>query len=205
MTLASSRVKILIIGDSTCGKTSLLRQFVNQRFDPAQDMTIGVDLGFRTITVGERCVKLQIWDTSGQDIFSSITRVYYRGVHVILLVYDLTNERSYHHVKKWLDHIQSVWRDDYQPIIMLVGNKMDIGCHRVISQKEAEAFAKRNELLFAETSAKSGEGVEDVFLIPVSTFLKTHPSLVMEDIGLVDLETPDPNILTLTSGSGCCW
>lgn len=200
--MTAQKVKIIIIGDSTCGKSSLLRQFVDKRFDPAQDMTIGVDLGFKTISLQSHRVKLQVWDTSGQDVFHNITRVYYRGAHVILLVYDISNERSYIHCKKWLDHIRSVWRDDYEPVILLVGNKTDLGCRRVILQEDGAAFADRHGLLFAETSAKTGEGVEDAFLLPVSTFVKAHPSLVMEEIVGLELETPD---IGMTLTSGCCW
>ncbi len=196
------KVKIIVIGDSTCGKSSLLRQFVDKRFDPAQDMTVGVDLGFKTISLQQHNIKLQIWDTSGQEVFHNITRVYYRGAHVILLVYDIANERSYLDCKKWLDHIHSVWRDDYEPVILLVGNKTDLGCRRVISQEEGAAFAERHGLLFAETSAKTGEGVEDAFLLPVSTFVKTHPTLMMEEAVGLELETPDGGMV-LTSG--CCW
>jgi Ras-related protein Rab-2A len=200
--MTSQKVKVIVIGDSTCGKTSLLRQFVDNRFDPSQDMTIGVDLGFKSVTLNNRLVKLQIWDTSGQEVFHNITRVYYRGAHVILLVYDITNERSYLHIKQWLDHIHNVWRDEYQPTILLVGNKSDIAYQRVIPRHEAEAFASRHGLLFTETSAKTGEGVEDSFLIPVLAFVRSHPLLTMEEGSALELETPDPGI-TITSG--CCW
>ena len=203
--MMTTRIKVIVIGDSTCGKTSLLRQFVDKRFDPLQDMTVGVDLGFKNIQIGERFFKAQIWDTSGQEVFQSITRVYYRGAHVILLVYDVTNERSYVHVKKWFDHIRSVWRDDYSPTVILVGNKTDLGCHRVISTEEGEAFAWRHDMMFCETSAKTGEGVEDAFLLPVFAFVKTHPSILYEEAAL-ELETPGEGLgMTLTSDSGCCW
>ena len=198
----TQKVKIIVIGDSTCGKSSLLRQFVDKRFDPAQDMTVGVDLGFKTIMLQKRPVKLQIWDTSGQEIFHNITRVYYRGAHVILLVYDITNEQSYVHCKKWLDHIDSVWRDEYRPVILLVGNKTDLGCHRVISQKEGMAFAEKHGLFFGETSAKTAEGVEDALLVPVAAFVKSHPTLVMEDLIGLELETSDGGVAFT---SGCCW
>jgi Ras-related protein Rab-2A len=200
--MTSQKVKVIIIGDSTCGKSSLLRQFVDRRFEPAQDMTIGVDLGFKTVTLQQRPVKLQIWDTSGQEVFNNITRVYYRGAHVILLVYDIANEQSYMHCKHWLDHIRSVWRDEYEPIILLVGNKIDLGCRRVISREDGATFAEKHGLLFTETSAKTGEDVEDAFLLPVSTFIKAHPTLVIEETGGLELETPDP-VIAFTSG--CCW
>ena len=200
--MTTQKVKVIVIGDSTCGKSSLLRQFVDNRFDPAQDMTVGVDLGFKTISLQQRNIKVQIWDTSGQEVFHNITTVYYRGAHVILLVYDIANERSYLHCKKWLDHIHSVWRDEYAPMIVLVGNKTDLGCHRVISREDGERFAQKHGLLFAETSAKTGDGVEDAFLLPVSAFIKAHPTLVMEETGGLELDTPDAGI-ALTSG--CCW
>ena len=116
--------------------------------------------------LNEKGIKLQIWDTAGQEVFHSITRVYYRGSHVILLVYDVTEERSFEHIRNWLDRIQTAWRDDVTPTIMLVGNKTDVGRYRMVSRERGEAFARRHDVMFCETSAKLGEGVEDAFLLP---------------------------------------
>ena len=198
--MTASKLKMIVVGDSQCGKSSLLQQFVHGRFEPGREMTVGVDLAFKTVRLKEKGIKLQIWDTAGQEVFHSITRVYYRGSHVILLVYDVTEERSFEHIRNWLDRIQTAWRGDVTPTIMLVGNKTDLGCHRMVSRERGEAFARRNGMMFCETSAKLGEGVEDAFLLPTYAFVKAHPSLLCEEEAL-ELETPGEEI---TSGTNCC-
>jgi small GTP-binding protein len=200
--MKTSKLKMILVGNSQCGKSSLLQQFVHHRFEPSKDMTIGVDLSFKTVKLLDKHVKLQIWDTAGQEAFHSITRIYYRGANVVLLVYDVTNEHSFVHVRSWLDRIQSVWKDDYSPMVMLVGNKSDLVRDRVISREEGELFARRHDMMFAETSAKVGENVEDAFLLPVLSFMKNHPDLLEETDETVFMET-DAGGEDRTSG--CCW
>ena len=201
--MSASKIKMIVVGDSQCGKSSLLQQFIYGRFEPSREMTVGVDLAFKTVTMLDRNVRLQLWDLAGQSTFHNIIRVYYRGAHVILFVYDVTDERSFEHVRHWLDRIQTAWSSDYSPTMILVGNKTDLGCRRVITREAGEAFARRNGMMFCETSAKLGDGVEDAFLLPVFSFMKSHPSLLYEETGL-ELETAGEGV-GLTSSSGCCW
>ncbi len=203
--MSASKIKMIVVGDSQCGKSSLLEQFIHGRFEPSREMTVGVDLAFKTVPMMDRNVRLQLWDLAGQSTFHNIIRVYYRGAHVILFVYDITDERSFEHIKHWLDRIQSAWSSDYSPTMILVGNKTDLGWKRMISTEVGEAFARRNGMMFCETSAKLGEGVEDAFLLPVFSFVKSHSSLLYEESGL-ELETAGEGLgAALTSGSGCCW
>jgi len=195
---------MIVVGDSQCGKSSLLQQFVHGRFEPAREMTVGVDLAFKTMALRDRSVRMQLWDLAGQCTFHNIIRVYYRGAHVILFVYDVTDERSFEHVRHWLDRIQSAWSNDYSPVMMLVGNKTDRGCERVVAREVGEAFARRHDMMFCETSAKTGEGVEDAFLVPAYAFVKSHASVLEEAEAGLDLVTLDGEEGMRTI-SDCCW
>ena len=116
--------RYIIIGDTGVGKSCLLLQFTDKRFQPVHDLTIGVEFGARMITIDAKQIKLQIWDTAGQESFRSITRSYYRGAAGALLVYDITKQPSYDNTERWLKEL----RDHADPtiVIMLVGNKSDL-------------------------------------------------------------------------------
>jgi small GTP-binding protein len=144
------------------GKSCLLLQFTDKRFTPVHDLTIGVEFGSRTLTIDGNQVKLQIWDTAGQEKFRSITRSYYRGAAGALLVYDITRRDTYEHLTSWLDDCRKYSNQNLT--IMLVGNKSDLESRREVSREEGEAFAAKNGLFFLETSAKTAVNVEAAFL-----------------------------------------
>jgi len=157
--------KFIIIGDTGVGKSCLLLQFTDKRFQSVHDLTIGVEFGARLITlpVSKAPIKLQIWDTAGQESFRSITRSYYRGACGALLVYDVTRRDTFTNVKRWLDEARI--NSNPEMCITLVANKCDLDSKRVISTAEGEAFAQLHGLNFVETSAKTAEGVEEVFCL----------------------------------------
>ncbi|KAK9768756.1 Ras- protein Rab-4B, variant 2 [Basidiobolus ranarum] len=124
--------------------------------------TIGVEFGSRIVNIGEKAVKLQIWDTAGHERFRSVTKSYYRGAAGALLVYDITNKESYKTLIKWLSDVRNLAGPDI--VIVLVGNKLDLEDNRQVRYLEASRFAQENELMFLEASALSGEGVEEVFM-----------------------------------------
>lgn len=155
--------KYIIIGDTGVGKSCLLLQFTDKRFQPVHDLTIGVEFGARMITVqNDTQVKLQIWDTAGQESFRSITRSYYRGAAGALLVYDITRRDTFQHLGRWLEEA----KQHAQPnmVILLIGNKNDLEHRRAVATEEGQAFADANGLLFMETSAKTAFNVEQAFL-----------------------------------------
>ncbi|CEP00705.1 Ras family [Plasmodiophora brassicae] len=154
--------KYIIIGDTGVGKSCLLLQFTDKRFRPVHDLTIGVEFGARMITVDNRQIKLQIWDTAGQESFRSITRSYYRGAAGALLVYDITRRETFAHLARWLEEARQ--NGNRNMTIMLIGNKSDLEHRRQISKEEGEAFAKDNGLIFFETSAKTAANVEEAFI-----------------------------------------
>lgn len=154
--------KYIIIGDTGVGKSCLLLQFTDKRFQPVHDLTIGVEFGARLITIDNNQIKLQIWDTAGQESFRSITRSYYRDAAGALLVYDITRRESFNHLGRWLEEARQ--NGNPNMTIMLIGNKSDLEHRRAVSTKEGEVFAQENGLVFLETSAKSAANVETAFI-----------------------------------------
>lgn len=152
----------IIIGDTGVGKSCLLLQFTDKRFQPVHDITIGVEFGARLINIESDQIKLQIWDTAGQEQFRSITRSYYRDAAGALLVYDITRRESFNHLEKWLEEARL--NGNKNMTIMLIGNKSDLEHRRVVSTDEGREFAERNGLVFMETSAKSAANVEEAFI-----------------------------------------
>ena len=153
--------KYIIIGDTNVGKSCMLLQFQNKKFQDDHDITIGVEFGTRIVTVENRPIKIQIWDTAGQEAFKSITRQYYNGAAAALLVYDVTRRETFDHIASWLEDARKYGNPNMT--FMLIGNKCDQDDHRIVSKEEGEQFAKEKGLLFMETSAKTAENIEEAF------------------------------------------
>eukprot|EP01114_Cavostelium_apophysatum_P008411 TRINITY_DN2086_c0_g1_i1.p1 TRINITY_DN2086_c0_g1~~TRINITY_DN2086_c0_g1_i1.p1 ORF type:complete len:203 (-),score=35.20 TRINITY_DN2086_c0_g1_i1:112-720(-) len=154
--------KYIIIGPSGVGKSCLLLQFTDKRFHNEHDLTIGVEFGARMITIDGKQIKLQIWDTAGQESFRSITRSYYRGAHGALLVYDITRRETFNHLRSWLAEVRE--HSSKEMIIMLIGNKNDLEAKRAVTYEEGKQLAEEQGLVFMETSAKTSSNVDDAFL-----------------------------------------
>ncbi|TKY72295.1 Ras-related protein RABB1c [Spatholobus suberectus] len=162
--------KYIIIGDTGVGKSCLLLQFTDKRFQPVHDLTIGVEFGARMITIDNKPIKLQIWDTAGQESFRSITRSYYRGAAGALLVYDITRRETFNHLASWLEDARQ--HANANMTIMLIGNKCDLAHRRAVSTEEGEQFAKEHGLIFMEASAKTAQNVEEAFIKTAATIYK---------------------------------
>lgn len=161
--------KFLIIGRAGSGKSCLLHHFIENKFKEDSSHTIGVEFGSRIVNVGGKSIKLQIWDTAGQERFRSVTRSYYRGAAGALLVYDTTSRDSFNVLWNWLNDARTLASQNI--CILLVGNKKDLEEDREVTFLEASNFAQENELIFLETSAKTGENVEEAFLKCSKTIL----------------------------------
>lgn len=153
--------KLLIIGDSGVGKSSLLIRFSDNTFSGSYITTIGVDFKIRTVMVNGHRVKLQIWDTAGQERFRTITSTYYRGTHGVIIVYDVTNGESFANVKRWLSEIEHNC-DVVNKV--LVGNKNDYPERKVVVTEDAQRFAHQMDIQLFETSAKDNINVEEMFM-----------------------------------------
>lgn len=154
--------KLLLIGDSGVGKTCLLFRFSEDAFNTTFISTIGIDFKIRTIEVDGKKIKLQIWDTAGQERFRTITTAYYRGAMGIMLVYDVTNEKSFNNIRNWIRNIEEHASSDVER--MILGNKCDMEETRQVSKERGEKLAIDYGIKFLETSAKSGINVEEAFL-----------------------------------------
>ena len=153
--------KILLIGNSAVGKSSLLLRFVDSTWNDAFVPTIGVDFKVRTMNIDGKKVKLQIWDTAGQERFKNITSSYYRGAHGIMVVYDITDMESFNNVSNWLIEIEKNAKKNAYKI--LIGNKNDLEDKRVVSKTQGQDFANTYGMNFLETSAKSNTAVDEAF------------------------------------------
>ena len=147
--------KIHILGDSTVGKTSLLSRLIGEQFSPVWIQTIGFDVKVLLLHHNVLKLKLQIWDTSGQERFRTITRGNYRGADGYMVVFDLTNRKSFSNLEYWLENIETYKTKNACKI--LVGNKSDLFDEREVSSEEVKNFAERNRMQYFETSAKTNE------------------------------------------------
>eukprot|EP00411_Alexandrium_monilatum_P031105 CAMPEP_0175374566 /NCGR_PEP_ID=MMETSP0095-20121207/23313_1 /TAXON_ID=311494 /ORGANISM="Alexandrium monilatum, Strain CCMP3105" /LENGTH=265 /DNA_ID=CAMNT_0016672797 /DNA_START=34 /DNA_END=831 /DNA_ORIENTATION=+ len=152
--------KLVLIGDSGAGKSSLLLRFADDTFTDSYITTIGVDFRFKTIAIGKKNVKLQIWDTAGQERFRTITSAYYRGADAIVLVYDVTDRESFAHIDDWLTDINRYVNQS--TVKVLIGNKTDRE-DRQVTTEEAKKKAETLGLAFLEASAKQATNVEATF------------------------------------------
>lgn len=177
--------KFIVIGDAAAGKSCLLHRFIENKFKHNSTHTIGVEFGSKIVEVGGKKVKLQIWDTAGQERFRSVTKSYYRGAAGAVLVYDITNRESYNHITQWLNDARTLASPDI--VVVLVGNKTDLQEEREVTFMEASRFAQENEIMFLETSALSGDNVEEVFMKNARTILSKIVS------GLLDPDQISPD------------
>jgi small GTP-binding protein len=155
-------IKILTLGDTMVGKSSIVLRFSEDKFDDNQFATIGIDFKTKYIKIGDSSVKVLIWDTAGQEKFQNIAKQYYKGANGVLLIYDISSRKSFERINFWLKELKENNRID-ELFICLVGNKIDLEEKRVISKEEGENYAKENNISFIEVSARTGKGINDLF------------------------------------------
>jgi len=173
-------VKLLLIGNSSVGKSSLLLRFSDKQWLPEDEAsaTIGVDFRVHRMEVQGRKVKLSIWDTAGQERFRTITASYYRGAQGVILVYDVSSRESFEALPRWLEELENYVSPEVVKIV--VGNKLDKEYSRQVPTEEGAAFAARMGCLFVEASAKTAVGVSEAFSDVVARIIDT-PSLWREE------------------------
>ena len=155
-------VRIIIIGDQSVGKTNIIYRFKSDEFIEEYNCSIGVDFVIKYLNVDQREFKLQLWDTSGQANYRSLTRAYYKNSACAIIVYDVTDENSFKSVKDWIVECQNYTNEKI--ILILVGNKKDLENSRKISEKDGREFAEQNGIdCFFESSAKTGENIKEIF------------------------------------------
>lgn len=186
--------KFIIIGSSGVGKTAILKRLVEDSFSTESQSTIGVEFDSTIIEVDGQQVKLQIWDTAGQERFRSIAKAYFRNAVGVVLVFDITERKTFDEINMWLNDVHSLC--DPSASVILIGNKADMSDNRAVTLAEAEQFAKQHQLTYLETSALSGANVREAFVSVATTIyrkgVKTSPK------GLKETEKPKGG------KDGCC-
>lgn len=192
--------KLIIIGDSGIGKSSLLNRFSDNVYTDSYISTIGVDFKITTIEIDNKICKLQIWDTAGQERFRTITSSYYRGAHGIMVVFDITNRDSFTNLPIWLKEIYNYASENVK--IILIGTKADLDAKRVISYDDAMAFAIDNNMDYIETSAKKDTNIDTAF---TTLTKKLKSDRILNKQGKPDnIPTTSVTIINTKSKGGCC-
>lgn len=195
-------LKIILIGDSGVGKTSLIYRYIQDIFNVNLLTTIKVDFQVKEINIDSNIVKLQVWDTAGQERFRSINAAYYRGADGVLIVFDVTKESSFANVQSWLNDFKE--HSNKHSSIILIGNKIDLTDHRRVSIEQAQNLADEIGIRYFEASAMNGENVDASF-----SYLATE--IYRNDLNKKITQKEDKNAevvkITKTStqdGKNCC-
>ena len=154
-------LKYVIIGDSGVGKSNILLQYINGKFNEDFKATVGVEFGAKNIEINGRIYRIQIWDTAGQENFRSIARAYYKNSICACIVYDITSRNSFNSVQSWIDDCTK--QTPRNILLLLIGNKNDLNDKREVQYEEGEEFAKKKNMIFLETSAKTGNNIDKIF------------------------------------------
>ena len=153
-------LKLLLIGDSNVGKTSLLLRYINNSFTEKYIATIGVEFKSKDVTLNNNTYKIHIWDTAGQERYKSITKNFYKHAEGIIFVYDITKKETFDNLKNWISNAEN--ETDFK--IIIVGNKLDMESRREVSIEQLKKLAKKKNCKYFETSAKDNINVENLFL-----------------------------------------
>ena len=191
--------------DIAVGKSCILLQFTDNKFRLQHELTIGVEFGAKTIELNNKNIKIQIWDTAGQEAFQAITRTYYKGAVGALLVYDITRRDTFTHVTKWLEEVKS--NSSKSICVILIGNKKDLEDKRQVTYEEGESFAKENGLMFLETSAKTAYNVVEAFNLSAQAILNNIEKTGIDPTdnkSKVKLNNQTNNQPQETAKTGCC-
>jgi len=187
----SFQFKLVLLGESAVGKSSLVLRFVKRQFFEYQESTIGAAFLTQSVTVNDYTVKFEIWDTAGQERYHSLAPMYYRGAAAAVVVYDITNRQSFMRAKSWVKELQRQGNPNI--VIALAGNKLDLAEQKKVETEEAKAYADENAIMFMETSAKNNTGVTELFKAIAKKLPKNNPAPRPSGI-LIDPELmPDKN------------
>jgi len=165
--------KLVLLGESAVGKSSLVLRFVKGQFLEFQESTIGAAFLTQTVCLNDTTVKFEIWDTAGQERYHSLAPMYYRGAQAAIVVYDITSTESFDKAKSWVKELQRQGNPNI--VISLCGNKIDLEIKRTVDAETAQNYADENGLLFMETSAKTAANVNELFVAIAKKLPKTAP------------------------------
>jgi small GTP-binding protein len=195
------KIKLMIIGETRTGKTSLISRYCKGDFAESPYLsTIGIDFQIKNLTINSKKIRLQIWDTAGQERFRNIAKNYYQSSDGFIIVYDITNSESFQTLDYWVEEIKSNSHEFTKMI--LVGNKCDLEEERQVKKEEGKDYAKKEKIKFYEVSAKEGTNINTAFDTLVKDILSTYsPSELMKKRGSKMLSIP---VLQQQKKSSCC-
>ena len=195
-----AQCKVVLLGASNAGKTSILRRLVYDKFSENVSQTLGSSLSTFDANVNDTIVRLNVWDTAGQENYRSLAKVYFRDANAALIVFDVTSKESFEDVDFWLSELDSTDSQGY--FIIIVGNKIDCD-NRIVTSEQGKSLSERSGAIYAESSAKTGEGIKPLFNKIAERFLeiKDDPK---KNRRYSDLSTISPPKLSTNSNTGCC-
>ncbi|XP_039618321.1 RAB6B, member RAS oncogene family a isoform X3 [Polypterus senegalus] len=199
------KFKLVFLGEQSVGKTSLITRFMYDSFDNTYQATIGIDFLSKTMYLEDRTehqVRLQLWDTAGQERFRSLIPSYIRDSTVAVVVYDITNINSFQQTSKWIDDVRTERGSDV--IIMLVGNKTDLADKRQITIEQGEKKAKELNVMFIETSAKTGYNVKQLFRRVAAALPGMESMQEKSKEGMIDIKLDKPQEPQASEGGCSC-
>lgn len=198
--------KVVLIGDSGVGKSCLLSRFTRNEFDHESKSTIGVEFATRSLDIDGKTIKAQVWDTAGQERYRAITSAYYRGAVGAVLVYDITKQKTYESVTRWMEELKEHASD--QIVVMLVGNKCDLRHLQAIPTDEVTIFAKEKKLLFVEASAFDATNVEELFKETIEKVHQVQIKKLKEELRNANKdevsEEPNIDLMKTPTKKQCC-
>ena len=154
-------LKFIIIGDPSVGKSNILLKYVHNKFVNEYQSTVGVEFGAKNIDIEGQTFRIQIWDTTGQENFRCLTRSYFKNSVCAIITYDITNKQSFDNIQDWINEVRN--QVSNKVLLVLVGNKIDLEKERIVNYDEGKKFAEDNDMLFIETSALNGNGINQLF------------------------------------------
>ncbi|XP_029483833.1 ras-related protein Rab-6A isoform X3 [Oncorhynchus nerka] len=196
------KFKLVFLGEQSVGKTSLITRFMYDSFDNTYQATIGIDFLSKTMYLEDRTIRLQLWDTAGQERFRSLIPSYIRDSAAAVVVYDITNVNSFQQTTKWIDDVRTERGSDV--IIMLVGNKTDLADKRQITTEEGEQRAKELNVLFIETSAKTGYNVKQLFRRVAAALPGMESTQDKSREDMIDIKLEKPPEQPISEGGCSC-
>ncbi|EGD77795.1 Rab5c [Salpingoeca rosetta] len=192
-------VKLVLLGASGVGKSSLVLRFVRDEFRDHHEITVGAAFLSKVVDLpNSRQIKLEIWDTAGQERYRSLAPMYYRGAQGAIVVFDITQHDSFASAREWIKELWSHTEEDKEkPLVVLVGNKVDKSNERQVNPADVQAFTQANNITYMETSAKTAVNTSRVFEYIAEELVKRRASSDSDDDTSVDLDQPQ-------SSGGCC-
>ena len=155
--------KLIVIGDCSVGKSSIIQRFADNKYTDNMSPTLGVDMTNHVLEINKEKINVILWDTAGSEAFRSLTHSYYRAAAGVLLIYDITDQRSFANLEFWVDECQKYVKPG--TLMMLVGNKNDIWSKRQVSEQQAKVFSDKHKIKWLETSAKTADNILECFLM----------------------------------------